>query len=128
MRTVLVTLALTALTLQPTAASPDVGGPAREPIYLDGPAALAELRSTNPDHYARAERIFAAASRLCREGAAQLQYAVADARDFSCGMLLKTSNPPKRQISFRLDDTRYVALVTLSDEAPKLIPAAGAPR
>jgi hypothetical protein len=36
---------------------------------------------------------------------------------------VKTSNPPKREISFRLDDTRYVALVTLTEDPPKLVAA-----
>jgi hypothetical protein len=104
------------------AADPASGG-AGEPVYLDGPSALARLEASNPDHYARAERILASANHLCRAGPAELQHAGADLRSFSCGMLLKTSNPPKRQISFRLDDTRYVALVTITDDQPKLIPA-----
>ena len=38
-------------------------------------------------------------------------------------MLLRTSNPPKWEIRFRLDDTRYVALVAVSADWPKLVPA-----
>ena len=96
---------------------------AGEPVYLDGPSALARLEASNPEHYARAERILASANHLCRAGAAEMQYAGADEHSFTCGAFLKTSNPPKRQISFRLDDTRYVALVTITDDAPKLVPA-----
>jgi hypothetical protein len=35
------------------------------------------------------------------------------------GMLLKTSFPPKREIGFSIDDTWYIALVTVKD-APAL--------
>ena len=73
------------------------------------------------------QRILAAANRLCRPGPAQLQE-VAGARDLKCaGPLLRTSNPPKWQITFRLDDTRYVALVAISDDPPRLTHAHQAP-
>jgi hypothetical protein len=34
-------------------------------------------------------------------------------------MLVKLSNPPKREIGFTLDAVRYVALVTLADSQPE---------
>jgi hypothetical protein len=96
----------------------------RQHIYLWGPGDLGKLRSSNPSHYARAEKIFAAADRLCRPGAGHLQYAEADGKDVSCyGMLLRTSNPPKVEIDFTLDDTRYSALVTITDDPPRVAPA-----
>jgi hypothetical protein len=33
------------------------------------------------------------------------------------------SNPPKREITFRLDGTRYIALVTLTASPAKPMPA-----
>jgi hypothetical protein len=90
-------------------------------VYLNS-AALAHLQTTNPDHYARAQRILADANELCRPGPASVQFAKSAAREVSCAdMLLRTSNPPKRQITFRLDDTRYIALVTLTDDPPRLV-------
>jgi hypothetical protein len=41
----------------------------------------------------------------------------------SYGMLLRTSNPPKLEIDLTLDDTRYSALITITDDPPQLIPA-----
>ena len=41
----------------------------------------------------------------------------------ACASLLRTSNPPKRVLSFMLDTTRYVAIVTLTDDRPELVPA-----
>jgi hypothetical protein len=93
-------------------------------VYLDDSASLAQLRTTNPTHYARAQKIIDAANQLCRPTAAEVEYAKFDAKNISCiRTLVKTSNPPKRQISFRLDDTVYIALVTLTDDPPKLLAA-----
>jgi len=95
-----------------------------EVIHLNDAAELAQLRATNPDHYVRAERILAAANRLCHPGAERVQPARFGARELACDrMLLKTSNPPKRYITFTLDQTRYAALVTVTDDPPKLIAA-----
>jgi hypothetical protein len=93
-------------------------------VYLYGPGALEQLRLTNPSHYARAERILAAAKELCRPGPTDVEYAKFDARNISCeGSFLRTSNPPQRQISFTLDDTRYIALVFVTDNPPRLVHA-----
>jgi hypothetical protein len=99
--------------------------PPKYTVYLNGPSDLARLRDKNPDHYARAERILAAANHLCRPGPGQLQEARKEAPDVACdGSLLRTSNPPKWEIIFRLDDTRYVALVAVTDDPPRPTPAA----
>jgi len=100
-----------------TAAAGDV-------VYLDGPVSLAQLRAANPIHYAQAQKIIAAADHLCRPKAGEVEYAKSGAKDVSCKeSLLRTSNPPKREINFRLDDTYYVALVTLTDDPPRLVAA-----
>jgi hypothetical protein len=122
MRSTLLSLGLTALTVtlvpHVAAAFPD------HTVYLDGQADLDRLRATNPSHYARAERIMAAANELCRPTEGEISYARFEARDISCSeMLLRTSNPPKRQIAFTLDDTRYIALVVLTDDRPRVVPA-----
>jgi hypothetical protein len=120
MRNTLLSLGLIALTftLAPdlSTASPD------EYVYLYGQSDLDRLRATNPGHYARAERIMAAANELCRPKPGEVSYAKFDAREISCAdMLVKTSNPPKRQISFTLDDTHYIALVVITDDPARLV-------
>ena len=98
--------------------------PGAAAIYLDGPASFADLRAANPIHYQRALKIIDAANELCRPKAGELEYAKFDAKNISCAhSLLRTSNPPKRQLSFRLDDTQYIALVTVTDDPPKLVAA-----
>src|SRR5579872_6680175 len=42
--------------------------PSRNTVYLDDAAALDALKVSNPDRYARARGIMAAANRLCRPG------------------------------------------------------------
>lgn len=102
---------------------PLLTAPARKTVYLEGPRDLARLRETNPAHYARAQRVLAAADHLCRPVTAQLE-PVAGSRDVRCeSRLLFTSNPPQWQMAFTLDDTRYIAMVVIDDDPPHLVPA-----
>jgi hypothetical protein len=92
-------------------------------IYLDAPT-LARLAVTNPNHYARAERILKAANYLCRPRVPDVYLASFGAQDLSCEpMVLLTSNPPQWRIGFRLDETRYVAAVWITDDPPRAQPA-----
>jgi hypothetical protein len=125
MRVTVVALALSLASAVPALADDVTVQPApRHHIYLWGPGDLGRLRATNPNHYARAEKILAAADRLCRPGAGRLQFTEAGGKDVSCyGMLLRTSNPPKLEVDFTLDDTRYSALIAVTDDPPRPIPA-----
>ena len=95
----------------------------QRPIRLDTAAELAQLRATNPDHYARAAHVIAAANFLCPPAAPKLQYAELDRSGAVCELLLRTSNPPKREITFRLDGIRYAALVAITADPPKPVHA-----
>jgi hypothetical protein len=100
------------------------GAWADEEVRLDSPAALEHLRSTNPAHYAQAVKILADANHLCRPARGELQRAHPE--EPSCTeFLLRTSNPPKREVRFSLDHTRYVALVTVTDDPPRFMAANG---
>ena len=93
-----------------------------ETVYLDA-RGLEQLRETNPDHYARARRILAAANHLCRPHAPEVYFARLGVRDLSCApMLLLTSNPPQWRLGFRLDRTCYVASVFVTDDPPRALP------
>jgi hypothetical protein len=115
--TPLVTLALAAAAFSATALADESAPSASKPpvvVYLNGTPALANLAKTNPNHAARAERILAAASELCKPGPETIDYASFQASDIRCdGAILRTSLPPKREIAFTLDDIRYLALVTV---------------
>lgn len=97
--------------------------PSAKVVYLDDTASLAHLKATNPDHYARARGILAAANRLCRPGDPQVYFAQYHAEAIACARsTLYTSLPPKRRLSFRLDDTRYIAMVVIEDPRARLDP------
>ena len=91
-------------------------------VHLNGPEDLAQLRTSNPGHYRQALVIIRAADKLCRPHAGELEKT--DVQQVSCSqMLLRPSNPAKRDVTFRLDQTTYIAQVTLTDDPPKLVAA-----
>ncbi len=93
-------------------------------VYLDGIKSLEALRKSNPVHFARAQRIIAAANELCRPGPLENSFTRFQAKDLSCSeSLLKTSNPPKKELQFTLDRTRYLALVAITENPPRARPA-----
>ena len=100
------------------------GAWAGEVIRLDSPGALEHLRIANPAHYAQALKILADANHLCRPIKAELLRAHPKADDDSCAtILLRASDPPKREVRFSLDHTQYVALVSVTDDPPRLMAA-----
>jgi hypothetical protein len=95
-----------------------------ETVYLDNAQALDALRVSNPAHYARAKRILASADIVCRPGEAKALALRFDAQDIACmRSMIFTSLPPQRRLSFRLDDTRYIAMVFITEPVAKLTPA-----
>jgi len=45
-----------------------------------------------------------------------------NARDISYRPIVLTSHPPKRRLSFTLDDTRYIAVLTLTNVTGAVVP------
>lgn len=120
---VVCTAALTASLIRTAAAGDIPSQVVDRTVYLDA-RALEELRATNPDHYARATRILAVANHLCRPHLPEATLVEFHMEDFSCrAMLLLTSLPPQREIGFRLDHTRYIARVFVTDDPPRAVPA-----
>ena len=131
MRTLFTVAAVSALAMS-AAVLADESAPAASQaprvVYLNSASALDSLAKTNPNHAARAERILAAASELCQPGPAEVNFARFQASDIHCdGAILRTSYPAKREIAFTLDDTRYLALVTVPSTGTfrKIEPPAG---
>jgi hypothetical protein len=95
-------------------------------VRLDDPAAMDHLRTTDPTHYARVVKILASANHLCRPGQGEIQHTDREATDLSCApSLLRTSNPPKHEVRFRMDGKLYVGLVALTDDPARLMAANG---
>jgi hypothetical protein len=113
---------LTAAALLAGAARADVGQE-RRVVYLNGPDAMAELEKSNPKHFEIATKILAAGPQLCDVGAPRVYQAYMGAEEITCSsFLLRTSNPPKKQISFELEDATYIALVEVKVDAA-VVPA-----
>jgi hypothetical protein len=101
----------------------------RTSVYLNSAADLEHLRESNFNHYLRAQKILAAANEICRPGKETTYFARFDGADPRClAMLWKTSNPPKKQLTFKLDDVRYIALVSVTDNPARIVKAEGSKR
>ena len=88
-------------------------------VDLDRPGVLSQLRLEHPKQYQAVHAVLRASERApCRDGDAKLLKARFDVRDLECGMLISTSYPALRHVSFELDGVRYVATVKLRYNAP----------
>jgi hypothetical protein len=114
---------LSSLALADNKAPPIPPTPPVHTVYLNTSAAWDELRAADPERYARAQKIVAAANQICQPGPPKAYFAQFDARDVACErMMLFTSLPPKRRLSFRMEDTLYVAMVVVDESKARLIP------
>lgn len=105
---------------------PPIPGYPPNAIFLDGPpkiyrfvslnrdGALEALKSSHPGHYAIAQRLIRAAAQICAPGAPRTQATLYQANDVACAAgVWYESNPPKRMLTFRVDDTVYEMLVSV---------------
>lgn len=114
-------LLLTSAALVLGAATAALAGEPTRTVYLDS-VVLDQIKNSNPDRYARIRTVMANASEVCKPNAART-WELANAPAADCSSLAwKTSYPPKRQLVFAIEDTRYIALVTVLD-APALVKA-----
>jgi hypothetical protein len=109
-------LALVILTAAPALASAQQAP--KRTVYLND-LTMEDLRTTNPKHYAEARKVMADMKASCAMGQWQSQPAFLKPGECSV-FLLSTSNPPKRRVTFVVEDTLYIASVTVTE------PAAGA--
>jgi hypothetical protein len=106
---------------------PPVPGYPPNAIFLSGPptiykrislsrdGALEQLKVANPAHYAIAQRLIKAAGEICAPGAPKTLATAYQAEDVSCTAgVWYESNPPKRMLTFRVDDTEYEMLVSVA--------------
>ena len=93
---------------------PAVAGP--ETVDLRDAAALERVREENPAHYAAIRQILAGLAEKPERVEGDWLQATFDAREVELSrLLLKTSDPPRQQLSFTLDTTRYTLHVVRSD-------------
>ncbi len=95
--------------------------PTRVWVHLNGAADLEHLRATNFNHYLRAKQILAAANEICQPGPIHAYPTRFEGEYLNCeSMFWLTSNPPKKLLSFHLDDVGYIALVSVTISGGKM--------
>lgn len=92
-------------------------------VDLDAPGALAALEQSNPVHYEKVQKIVDGVIRQPEAKASRWITVNFNARDVDYAPVVMTSHPPKRRLSFALDDTRYVTIVTLTNVRGEIVPA-----
>ena len=85
-------------------------------VDLDKPGALEALQQLNPMHYEKIRQIVTGILQQPDVAVPGWMRANFDARGVLYSQIEMTSYPPKRRLSFALDDTRYVVVVTLTRE------------
>ena len=98
-------------------------------IDLDVPGSLEAIQRSDPNHFARIERILAEVPRRppSQQAVATWMHAEFQARNVRYVDLVMTSLPPKKRLEFSLDDKSYVKVVTLTGWGAKPTPAKAAP-
>ncbi|HEX7060626.1 MAG TPA: hypothetical protein VF200_01585 [Woeseiaceae bacterium] len=101
-------------------------GPAAADGWVDltRRGALQELRTTNPEHFARIVEIVEGLREEPARAETDWLEVNFDAADVDLSkLLIRTSYPPKQSLTFTLDGTRYHLFVTRTDMVPRAIPA-----
>ena len=83
-------------------------------INLNKSGALEALEQSNPTHYEKLRKILDGILQQPDTAVPHWIQTSFDARNVSYTSVLLTSNPPKRRLSFALDETRYEAVLTLT--------------
>jgi hypothetical protein len=92
-------------------------------VDLDAPGALDALAHDNPQHYGKVREIMADVQKRPDSEVPQWMRTRFDASDVNYGPLLIVTDPPKRRLSFTIDEVRYRSTVTLTNWKPQLMPA-----
>ena len=92
-------------------------------VDLDSPQALARLRSERPQHYEKVIALLRDAERMPEkqvEGWIRTRY---DADAVHLGAMLLVSHPPKRRLSFSLEQVAYRATIVVALPPAAIVPA-----
>ena len=85
-------------------------------VDLDRPGVLDQLKQQHPQRYQAVSALLRASEHApCQASELEVLKTRFSVRDLECGMILSTSYPAKRHVSFELDGTQYEATVVLND-------------
>ena len=90
-------------------------------VNLNNHTALSAIQHSNPTHYEKIQKILEAVFERPDTDARWIQTNF-DAQNVSYAPILLTSAPPKRRLSFVIDNTQYQAVITITDNRGKIIP------
>jgi hypothetical protein len=119
MRAIL-TVASLVLTSVAAASGADTG--LRRTVDLDAPGAIDRVRAANPAHVDKIVKIIEGVRQQPDSGVPRWLRVNFDAREVGYAPIVMTSHPPKRRLSFALDDTRYEVVVILTNAAGVVTP------
>ncbi|HEY1287920.1 MAG TPA: hypothetical protein VGF58_06300 [Burkholderiales bacterium] len=91
-------------------------------VNLNAPGAMEGIKATSPAHYDAIQAIVAGLARNPHTADPRWIQTSFHARDVSYGMALLTSYPPKKNIAFTLDETRYEGRMTLESGSASFVP------
>ncbi len=117
----ILTAALLVLTSVAMATAADIG--LRRTVDLDAPGAMERVRAANPAHFDKIVKIIEGVTQQADSAVPRWLRVNFDARDVGYRPIVMTSHPPKRRLSFALDDTRYEAVIVLTNTTGAVIPA-----
>jgi hypothetical protein len=86
-------------------------------IDLDRPGVLNQLKQQHPQRYQAVSALLRASERApCRGSEIELLKTRFNVKDLECGMMVFTSYPARRHVSFKLDGISYEATVVLKGD------------
>lgn len=89
-------------------------------IDLNRPGALDRLARENPYHYAIIRRILAGVDEIPERAVGRWMQAQFNATNIIYSPVLLTSAPPRKELAFTLETTRYQAVLTLTPNGARL--------
>jgi hypothetical protein len=92
----------------------------QDSIDLNRPGALERLSRENPFHYAMIRRILAGVDEVPEHAVSRWMKSQFNATDITYSAVLMTSAPPRKQLTFTLETTRYSAVLTLTADGARL--------
>jgi hypothetical protein len=119
MKTIL-TMASLVLTSVAIATAADIG--LRRTVDLGVPGAMERVRAANPDHFDKIVKIIEGVTQQPDTAVPRWLRVNFDARDVNYRPIVMTSYPPKRRLSFALDDTDYLVVITLINVDSAIVP------
>ena len=85
-------------------------------IDLDKPGVLEQLQLSHPQRYQAVAAILRASERMpCKSSELESLKVRFDIKDLECNLIVLTSFPAKRHVSFEFDGASYAATVVLKD-------------